>query len=115
MVAEGNLINDDIQLDGDESTCQVRDSYAEMAHGLYALATLGKHYYRPIDAPAVDNGDSTTATFNETIDASVFHRWRKVSDYRPQNLVESANLVGVDPAQLDGAVLTGSPGTIVQA
>lgn len=46
--AHGLVFNDDVQLDGDESTCHVRDSYAEMAHGLYALSTLGKHYYCPI-------------------------------------------------------------------
>ncbi len=114
-VAHGLVFNDDVQLDGDESTCQVRDSYAEMAHGLYALATFGKHYYRPIGASAVDNGDSTTTTINETIDASVFERWRKLSDYRPQNLVEWAERVGADPAQIFDAVLADSPTTTVPA
>lgn len=84
-----------------------------MAHGLYAVATLGKHYYRPIGTPAVDHGDSTTTTINETIDASVFDRWRKLGDYRPKNLVEWAGRVGVDPSQISGSVLASSPSEMV--
>lgn len=112
-VAHGLVFTDDVQLDGDESTCEVRDSYAEMAHGFYALATLGKHYYRPIGAPAVDNVDATTTTINETIDASVFDRWRKLDDYRPKNLVEWAGRLGVDPGQILNSVLASSPTTAV--
>lgn len=114
-VAHGLVFNADVELDGDETTCQVRDSYAEMAHGLYAVVTLGKHYYRPIGKPAVDHGDSITTTINETIDASVFDRWRKLQSYRPRNLAEWAARANVDPGQIVGSVLANSPETTVPA
>lgn len=101
----GLIFNSDVTLDGDEATCPVRDSYAEMAHGLYEVVTLGKHYYRPIGTPPVDNGASITTTINETIDASVFDRWRKALDYRPPNLAEWARRHNVDPGQVMGSVL----------
>lgn len=114
-VAHGLVFNDNVELDGDESTCQVRDSYAEMAHGLYAVVTFGKHYYRSIGTPAVDNGDSTTTTINETIDASVFDRWRELADYRPRNLAIWAARAGVDPGLIVGSVMANFPDTVVPA
>ena len=36
----------------------IRDSLAEMAHGIYEILTLGQHYYRPIGAEPQDTGEA---------------------------------------------------------
>jgi hypothetical protein len=46
---------------------------------------------------------------NETIDGSVFDRWRADADYRPANLTEWAKAKGVDPDKLIGAVRAADP------
>ena len=76
-----------------------------MAHGIYEIVTLGKHYYRPIGAEPVDAGDAIKTTINETIDATVFDRWRVDPTYRPQNLADWASHREVDPGTLKQAVL----------
>jgi uncharacterized protein (DUF2235 family) len=102
--AHGLVFNSDVVLDGDESTSPVRNSLAEMAHGLYEIATLGTHLDRPIGAPPLDNGTSVVTTINETIDSSVFDRWRKDPKYRPKSLVDWAARHSTDPGQLTGSV-----------
>jgi hypothetical protein len=91
-------------IDGDVNTCAINDSYAEMAHGAYKLLTFGKQHYRPIGAKPVDTGDAVKTTINETIDASVFERWRCDATYRPQNLVEWAERRSADPSTLKQSV-----------
>jgi len=53
----------------------------------------------------------TDATVNETIDASVFARWRADGDYRPPNVADWAARHRVDPAALTASVLAGDPTT----
>jgi hypothetical protein len=91
-------------IDGDEQTCPIRDSYAEMGAGLYKVLTLGNAFYRPIGAEPIDTGDAVTTTINETIDVSVFDRWRSDGTYRPENLSDWANRRNVDPATLTESV-----------
>ncbi|RMQ50442.1 hypothetical protein ALQ04_02895 [Pseudomonas cichorii] len=107
--SHGLIFNSEVTLDGDEAGCPIRDSYAEMAHGLYEVVTLGKHYYRPIGTAPIDNGTSITTVINETIDASVFERWRKDSGYRPKNLADWGARHDVDPGQLSGNVSAADP------
>jgi uncharacterized protein (DUF2235 family) len=104
-VAHGLLFKDTIVIDGNANTCAVHDSLKEMAHGIYEIVTLGKHYYRPIGAEPVDAGDAIKTTINETIDATVFDRWRVDPTYRPQNLADWASHREVDPGTLKQAVL----------
>ena len=104
-IAHGLLFKDSVVIDGDENTCPIHDSLKEMAHGIYEIVTLGKHYYRPIGAEPVDTGDAIKTTINETIDATVFDRWRVDSTYRPQNLADWASRRKVDPSTLKQAVL----------
>lgn len=99
-IAHGLQFNDNVVIDGDENTCPIRDSLAEMAHGIYEILTLGRHYYRPIGAEPVDTGDAVETTINETIDATVFARWRADETYRPPNLSEWATRRSVDPSTL---------------
>src|ERR1700738_273060 len=93
--AHGLAFRHSVNVDGNVSACPIRDSYAEMAHGVYKLITFGKQLYRPIGAEPVDTGDAVKTTINETIDASVFERWRSDAAYRPKNLVEWAGRKGV--------------------
>jgi len=100
----GLEFNDSVVIDGDENTCQIHDSLAEMAHGIYEVLTFGKHFYRSIGAEPVDTGDAVKTTINETIDATVFDRWQKDASYRPKNLIEWASRKGVDPSVLHQSV-----------
>jgi hypothetical protein len=86
-----------------------------VAHGIYEIVTLGKRYYRPIGAEPVDTGDAIKTTINETIDATVFDRWRVDSTYRPQNLADWASRRKVDPGALKQAVLAKDATPIVAA
>lgn len=89
---------------GYEITAPIHDSFHRFLRGLYRLLKRGRRFQRPIAAPAtqVDKGHWLTA--NETIDASVFDRWRKVPAYRPADLVRWAAALGIDPGTLHGAV-----------
>ena len=103
-IAHGLVFNDKVEIDGDENTCPIRDSYAEMGGGFYKALTFGNTFYRPIGAEPIDTGDAVTTTINETIDATVFDRWRNNGAYRPQNLSDWANRRNVDPSTLTESV-----------
>lgn len=105
-VAHGLQFNDSVVIDGNENTCPIHDSLAEMAHGIYEVLTFGKHYYRPIGAEPSDTGEAVVSTINETIDATVFDRWRTDATYRPKNLADWAKRRSVDPSTLYQAVRT---------
>jgi hypothetical protein len=52
-------------------------------------------------------GSSTTEmreNINETIDASVFERWRDDNNYRPPNIKEWALRRAVDPNVISGSI-----------
>jgi uncharacterized protein (DUF2235 family) len=98
----------EVALDGDAAVAPISDSFSEFMHGLYRLVKLGRPYYRPIDHPAAGEHN-----VNETIDASVFERWRRVPGYRPQNLSDWAGRHGVDIAGLTRSVLASDPRTAV--
>jgi uncharacterized protein (DUF2235 family) len=100
-----------VDIDGNETQAAVNDSFARMAAGLYRLAKLGRPFYRTIGAPSATLGDETTTTINETIDGSVFDRWRGDSTYRPQNLQAWAKGHNVDIASLRGPVRADEPQT----
>lgn len=103
-IAHGLIFKDEVVIDGDENTCPIHDSLAEMAHGIYEVLTFGKHFYRPIGADPIDTGDAVTTTINETIDATVFDRWRNDETYRPKNLSDWAKCRNVDPSKITESV-----------
>jgi uncharacterized protein (DUF2235 family) len=108
-IAHGLKFTDTVVIDGDENSCPIHDSLAEMVHGIYEVLTFGKHYYRPIGAEPVDTGNATTTTINETIDATVFDRWRSADAYRPKNLLDWAKRKGVDPSTFHQSVRADDP------
>jgi hypothetical protein len=98
----------DVALDGDAAEAPISDSFGEFMYGLYRLVKLGKPYYRPLDHSA-----SGEHNVNETIDASVFERWRRVPAYRPKNLSDWSDRHGVDISSLTRSVLANDPNTAV--
>jgi uncharacterized protein (DUF2235 family) len=101
--AHGLRFRDSVVLDAGSTSCPVHDSLKEMAYGVYAA--FHQPYYRPI---SVTTG---SATINETIDVSVFDRWRADETYRPTNVGDWAARVKLDPATVKDHVLAvdGSP------
>jgi len=85
----------------------ISDSYSEFAYGVYKW--VSQPYYRPIGAePVPSSATEMRENIDETIDASVFDRWRADATYRPPNLVDWARRRGVDPATLATSVTADS-------
>jgi hypothetical protein len=78
---------------------------------LYAI--FSRPLYRSIGREPDVRDDGTHVNVNETIDASVFERWRADPTYRPRNLVEWAQRKKVDPAQLQTSVRANDPSVAV--
>jgi len=108
----GLAFDDEVVIDGAESEATIHDSFAEMGWGAYKAIKLGRRFYRSVGRPPIVEGTTTTTTINETIDASVFQRWRRDGAYRPRNLVQWAERHNVDPGALTDSVLAYDPSTV---
>ena len=97
----------DVDLDGDELKAEVTNSYRKFMYGIYRL--FSPRYFRPIGAPPKQVENGTESSVNETIDASVFARWKSRADYRPPNLADWADRHGANIASLTGSVLANDP------
>ena len=107
----GLVFRDQIVIDTAQTAPLVTDSYREFAHGFYRF--ISRPFYRPV-GPTPDTGtQATTSRINETVDGSVFERWRVDENYRPPNLVEWADRKSVTPAKLNGVVLAIDPNVSV--
>jgi uncharacterized protein (DUF2235 family) len=104
--ASGLTFRYPVRVDPDAHRDPIVDSYAEFAGGLYKIATFGRRHFRVIGASRfeVATPSGYVDTVDETIDGSVFDRWRADSAYRPRNLVIWAERQGIDPAVLVGSV-----------
>jgi uncharacterized protein (DUF2235 family) len=112
-IIHGLSFQRDVVIGGNENSAPIADSYRDSFCGLYRF--LRRPYYRPIGCgPLVDahSGDVTT-TINETIDVSVFDRWRKDSAYRPQNLMAWARGNEVNVESLQQSIRADQPATAV--
>jgi len=96
-------------IDGDDLQAPVNNSFHEMAHGWYSASHLWQPYYRKIGTVPTGPDDVANNVVNETIDASVFDRWRANSAYRPKNLAEWASRMGVDVGTIQGPVRADDP------
>jgi uncharacterized protein (DUF2235 family) len=106
----GLTFRNDVQIDGDVLTAPITDSYVDFMGGSYSK--FHKRYYRPIGPDPEIREDGTHENVNETIDRSVFERWRAMSTYRPPNLVNWASRKKVDPATLTDSVSATAPQVI---
>lgn len=93
--------------DGQSPTAPIADSYHDFGHGLVRLFV--PRFYRPIGTDPDVGSEKTTSRINETIDATVFERWRANPSYRPPNLVDWAGRRNADPAALSGTRLATDP------
>ncbi|MDN4982140.1 DUF2235 domain-containing protein [Bradyrhizobium sp. WYCCWR 13022] len=110
--ALGLAYRDKVEIDVTEKVPTINDSYSEFGKGLYHL--FSKRFFRPVGTPPETGTAATTSRINETIDGSVFDRWRSDATYRPANLVAWAEAKKIDPATLVGAVMAADPGVAVR-
>jgi uncharacterized protein (DUF2235 family) len=90
------------------ATGPISDSFAEFAGGWYRLWKLWIRYHRRIGLPPENEGEGVT-TINETIDSSVFDRWRADQAYRPPRLRSWAKMKSIDPDMIKSAVRADDP------
>jgi uncharacterized protein (DUF2235 family) len=105
--SQGLAFRNEVDLDGDALSAPLADSYKEFAYGLYSKVTWP--LYRTIGAEPDIQDNGTHVNVNESIDKSVFDRWRSDPSYRPRNLVEWADRKHVDPVQVTGSVRGDDP------
>jgi len=96
-----------VAITGNLNTAPVTDSYAEFAYGAYKLVT--QPLYREIDRPPEEKSVTIVHTINETIDISVFDRWRNNPSYRPPNLLTWATKHGLNPKDIKSSILANDP------
>ena len=101
----------DVVLDPGVLQTPITDSYAKFGYGLYRY--VAQPFYRVIGAPPQPSKGGHDAIVNETIDASVFERWRADPNYRPQNLIDWSRRSSVEPGALTDAVFAHDPHTVV--
>ena len=82
----------------------ITDSFASFMFGIYRIAKGGLRFTRIIQADPVEKQTGTVETVAETIDGSVFDRFRADRTYRPAALMAWADKRAVDPGHLHGAV-----------
>jgi uncharacterized protein (DUF2235 family) len=103
----GLAFRSEVVSDGDALKAPVIDSYHSFIEGFYSLVSPA--LYRPIGPPPDIQENGTHTNVNETIDASVFQRWRADPNYRPKNLSDWAQRKNVDPGQLQTSVMADDP------
>ncbi|GLY15864.1 hypothetical protein Kisp01_28790 [Kineosporia sp. NBRC 101677] len=104
-------------LEAGDHLLPVEDSFGSFLLGFYRITRLGRPFHRPIGRlpQATRKRPGWSHSLNETIDGSVFDRWRDDPDYRPANLVAWAARQGVDPATVQGATPAIATGELPQA
>ncbi len=96
-----------MELDGDVLGAQISDSYKDFMSGAYCK--MSRRHYRPIGADPEEREYGTHRNVNETIDSSIFDRWRNVPQYRPPNLGDWAKRKCVDLANFKQSVNADDP------
>jgi uncharacterized protein (DUF2235 family) len=109
--SRGLTFRGDVALDGDAAHSAIADSYRDFMYGAYRF--VSRPYYRPLGEAPKETADSIENNVNETIDASVFERWRKDANYRPKNLVNWTKAYNADPSNLITSVMAHDPNTAV--
>lgn len=100
-----------ITMDAPDPSALITDSYEAFTKPLFRM--FSPRFYRPVGTGPLVGTKRTTSRINETIDGTVFERWRENAAYRPKNLAEWAKRQTVNPASLHGARLATDPAVIV--
>jgi uncharacterized protein (DUF2235 family) len=109
--AHGLRFRSDFKVDPADPAAPIADSYTSFGPALLRL--FSKRFYRPVGAEPTVGTKRTTSRINETIDASVFERWRSNPAYRPPNLQAWAERFNLDPANLSKTVLASNPQAVI--
>lgn len=104
---QGLTFRSDVELDGDSLKGEIADSYKSFMSGVYRW--FNPRVVREIGRDPEIRDDGSHVNVNETIDKSVFDRWRTDPNYRPKNLLEWSTRKGVDPAQITTTVRADDP------
>ena len=107
--AHGLAFRRNIEIDKGAITAAVEDSFSDFLDGTYLIYELGQRHYRAIDRTPERLSRTTRHTINETIDGSVFDRWRGDHNYRPKNLSDWAGRRGVRIEDLHGSKQAADP------
>ena len=108
--AHGLSFKRNIEIDAEASSSPIFDAFADAYYGAFKVASLGLRHWRAIGRTPEKRSSTTIHTINETIDKSVFERWRNDSQYRPKNLDDWAKNRSIDIAGLRTSVKDdGSP------
>jgi uncharacterized protein (DUF2235 family) len=100
----------EVEVDTLHAPAPISDSYSEFMRGAYKIATWGNRFYRDIGADAAASSvTQNRISINETIDRSVFERWRADVSYRPSNLQSWANRKKVHLEELARTVRADDP------
>jgi uncharacterized protein (DUF2235 family) len=102
--SDGLAFKRDVELDDEATTGAIEDSFTDFLGGAYKVYRFGKRNWRAIGREPEPRAHTTVHTINETIDKSVFDRWRRDPAYRPENLVGWARRRHVDVATLTNSV-----------
>jgi hypothetical protein len=105
--SHGLSFRSEVDLDAEAMTAPIADSYKSFGSGVYAI--VSPRLFRAIGREPDVREDGSHINVNETVDATVFARWRADTTYRPANLVEWAQRKNVDPAQLQTSVRADDP------
>jgi hypothetical protein len=100
-------MRNELEVDEGEYLGPISDSYREFFKGAYAC--VSSRHYRPIAEEPKVAETGTHTNVNETIDASVFERWRADQTYRPPNFVDWVRRLKVDPATIQGSIMANQP------
>lgn len=96
-----------VNLDDELYNAGFADSYSSFLGGWYK-AISGRHH-RSIGLIERTIDDSPSETVNETIDSSVFERWRRDEKYRPPSLDDWAKRHSVDLGSIRNSVRADDP------
>jgi uncharacterized protein (DUF2235 family) len=107
----GLVFRNELEVGASDALGPISDPYTAFLWGLYSV--FSPRHYRPIGGPPEVTPAGTHYTVNETIDGSVFDRWRADDNYRPRNLLEWAERLSVSPTNLSGAVRADQPNVAV--
>lgn len=109
----GLTFSQDYPLETPCATAPISDSYAEFMYGWYRPMTFWIRHHRKVGEPMIEEGEKVN-TINETIDSSVFDRWRSNPKYRPPSLRKWAKLKQIDdPGRITTSVLAYDPTVVV--
>lgn len=100
--ALGLIFRSGFEMDTQVHNAPIFNSYANFLPAF--LRPFSPPFYRRVGAEPEVGTTSTTSRINETIDASVFERWRTDPAYRPPNLSTWAQRFDVDPVSLTASV-----------